>query len=103
MSNYVVNLADCGMRDVASIGGKNASLGEMIRELTEAGVSVPPGFATTATAFRDFLAQGGLDSTINNELEGLDVDDVEALTACGARIREAIRQTPMQQPLKTAT
>ena len=102
MSNYVVNLADCGMRDVASVGGKNASLGEMIRELTEAGVSVPPGFATTAAAFRDFLAQGGLDSTISNELEGLDVDDVEALTASGAKIREAIRQTPLQESLKTA-
>jgi pyruvate,water dikinase len=89
------------MQDVASVGGKNASLGEMLRELTHAGVLVPTGFATTADAFRDFLVQNGLDATIRRHLEGLDVDDVEALTECGKTIRQAIRQTPLQPVLRT--
>ena len=89
------------MQDVASVGGKNASLGEMIQGLTHAGVSVPLGFATTAQAFRDFLAQDGLDESIQRRLETLDIDDVDALTACGASIRDAIRQTPLHQRLAT--
>jgi pyruvate,water dikinase len=102
LPNYVVDLADCGMQDVARVGGKNASLGEMIHELAEAGVAVPRGFATTATAFSDFLAQDGLDEAIRHELSALDVDDIESLTRGGACIRDAIRQTPLQPALKDA-
>ncbi|HUF72529.1 MAG TPA: phosphoenolpyruvate synthase [Gammaproteobacteria bacterium] len=102
MPNYVVDLADCGMQDVACVGGKNASLGEMIHGLAEAGVTVPRGFATTAAAFSDFLAQDGLDDAIRHELSALDVEDVESLTRGGARIRDAIRRTPLQPALKDA-
>jgi pyruvate,water dikinase len=99
---YVLNLAHCGMQDVARVGGKNASLGEMIQNLTRAGVSVPPGFATTAEAFREFLAQNGLDRKIARQLDAVDVDDIASLTACGAAIRAAIRKTPLQPTLKSA-
>jgi pyruvate,water dikinase len=90
------------MRDVARVGGKNASLGEMIGALSRAGVAVPSGFATTAEAYREFLAQNGLDEAIAARLDAVDVDDVAALTACGAAIREGIRQTPLQPALEAA-
>src|SRR5947208_11687232 len=67
------------MRDVETVGGKNASLGEMIGSLATAGVQVPGGFATTAHAYREFLEQGGLEARIRDELTKLDVDDVERL------------------------
>ncbi|MDX1562371.1 MAG: phosphoenolpyruvate synthase [Gammaproteobacteria bacterium] len=102
MAHYVVALADCGMDDVALVGGKNASLGEMIGGLANAGVAVPGGFATTAEAFRDFLAQDGLAGWIAQRLSAVAVDDVPALTACGAEIRDKIRQTPLQPPLQKA-
>jgi pyruvate,water dikinase len=102
LPDYVVQLAECGMQDVAIVGGKNASLGEMLQGLTHAGVSVPLGFATTADAFRDFLVQNGLDKTIRRQLATLDVDDVDALSACGESIRAAIRETPLQRPLHEA-
>ncbi len=88
------------MTDVESVGGKNASLGEMIGSLAGAGVRVPDGFATTAQAYRDFLAQGGLGSRIAGELEGLDVDDVTRLAAAGGRIRGWILGTPFQPALE---
>ena len=75
LSHYVLNLSDCGMQDVSRVGGKNASLGELMRGLTDAGVSVPPGFATTAEAFRDFLAQDSLDTAIHEQLAAVDVDN----------------------------
>jgi len=102
LPDYVLKLAECGMHDVARVGGKNASLGEMLRGLAAAGVTVPPGFATTAAAYREFLAQNGLDATILDRLAAIDVDDVGALTACGAAIRESIRQTPLQPALLEA-
>jgi len=102
LSNYIIDLTDCGMHDVAVVGGKNASLGEMISGLTHAGVSVPLGFATSADAFRDFLAQDGLEKKIWQRLENLDVENVESLSACGAWIREAILLTPLQPALETA-
>src|SRR5215469_1320898 len=82
------------MHDVERVGGKNASLGEMIGSLARLGVQVPGGFATTAHAYREFLQQGGLDARIRAELAALDVDDVVKLAASGARIRQWILATP---------
>src|SRR5215472_11452409 len=82
------------MHDVERVGGKNASLGEMISALARLGVQVPGGFATTADAYREFLQQGGLEQRIRAELAVLDVDDVAKLAASGARIRQWILATP---------
>ena len=87
MTPLVLDLATLRMNDVASVGGKNASLGEMISQLGGAGVRVPGGFATTSHAFREFLAQGGLDARIAGRLGGLNVDDVAALATAGNDIR----------------
>ncbi len=100
MTSYTVPLSRLRMTDVESVGGKNASLGEMIGSLADAGVRVPDGFATTAQAYRDFLAQDGLVSRIAGELEGLDVDDVARLAAAGSRIRGWILGTPFQPGLE---
>ncbi len=81
------------------LGGKNASLGEMISQLSDAGVRVPGGFATTAQAFRDFLAQTGLDKKIADRLSALDADDVRALAEAGREIRQWIEQTPLPSKL----
>ncbi len=83
------------MNDVERVGGKNASLGEMISNLSELGITVPGGFATTANAYRDFLAADGLDTRIKSLLDDLDVDDIEALTSAGSQIREWILNTPL--------
>jgi len=90
------------MRDVETVGGKNASLGEMISALSRLGVRVPTGFATTAAAYREFLKQGGLDARIHAELAGLDVDDVTKLAATGARIRQWILATPFPPAFEQA-
>ena len=86
MEDYVIALADCGMNDVERVGGKNASLGEMISKLDGLGVRVPGGFATTAKAYRDFLEGAGLNARIYKILDALDVDDVGKLTRAGAEI-----------------
>jgi pyruvate, water dikinase len=91
---HVVNLDQLGMSDIERVGGKNASLGEMIGQLSKAGIRVPSGFATTADAFREFLGQGGLDARIATRLKGLDADDVEALSGCGTEIRSWIEAAP---------
>ena len=88
MVEYVVSLDKLGNHDVEHVGGKNASLGEMISNLAGAGVSVPGGFATTAQAYRDFLEQSGLNAQIHAALDSLDVDDVNALAKTGAQIRQ---------------
>src|SRR6201996_2657492 len=90
------------MHDVETVGGKNASLGEMIGSLANLGVRVPGGFATTAQAYRDFLQEGGLNERIRNELANLNVDDVSALAATGARIRGWIMSTPFPATLQKA-
>ena len=90
------------MGDVERVGGKNASLGEMISNLANAGVSVPGGFATTADAYREFLSFEGLDSRIQQALDGLNVDDIRALTETGARIRSWILDAPLPPALETA-
>src|SRR5688572_29405502 len=83
----VLDLATLRMKDVAGVGGKNASLGEMISQLGGAGVRVPGGFATTADAYREFLAQGGLKERIKSRLATLNVNDVAALAKAGEEIR----------------
>ncbi len=100
MTGYTVPLAELRMKDVDSVGGKNASLGEMIGRLSGAGVRVPGGFATTAQAYRDFLAQDGLGARIAGELAALDVGDVSRLADAGARIRGWILDTPFQPALE---
>ena len=103
---YVVPFEKLRMTDVESVGGKNASLGEMISQLAGAGVRVPGGFATTAQAFRDFLShsqQGGaaLADRIADRLASLDIDDVRSLAVAGAEIRQWIIDTPFQPRLQT--
>jgi pyruvate, water dikinase len=90
------------MHDVETVGGKNASLGEMIGSLAKLGVQVPGGFATTAHAYREFLKQGGLDNRIRTELASLDVDDVSKLAATGARIREWVLSTAFPRDIEKA-
>ncbi len=102
MNAYVLPFEQLTMRDVETVGGKNASLGEMIGALARLGVQVPGGFATTAQAYREFLAQGGLDERIRAELKTLNVDDVTKLAASGARIRQWILATPFPPALEAA-
>ena len=90
MDSYVVPFERVGIGDIEIIGGKNASLGEMIGGLSDAGLRVPGGFATTAQAYRDFLSQDELNTRIGALLSTLDVDDVNKLAKCGAQIREWI-------------
>src|SRR6266568_4749127 len=97
---YVVNFDRLGMGDTERVGGKNASLGEMIVQLSKVGIRVPGGFATTAEAFREFLAAGGLAARIEARMKGLDADDVQALGRCGAEIRGWIEATPLPKQLE---
>lgn len=90
MVEYVVSLDKLGNHDVERVGGKNASLGEMISNLAGAGVSVPGGFATTAQAYRDFIDTNNLDARIHDLLDALDTDDVNALAKAGTQIRQWI-------------
>ncbi len=99
MTRYVIPFPELRMTDVEQVGGKNASLGEMISQLP-ASVRVPGGFATTADAYREFLAHQGLADRIKAELERFDVDDVVALAEAGARIRQWIVDTPFPEKLE---
>ena len=102
MAEYVIWFDHLGMGDVERVGGKNASLGEMISHLAGAGVSVPGGFATTADAYRDFISQSSLDAWIHEELDKLDVDDVVQLAVVGEKIRRRIVDTPLLPELEKA-
>ena len=102
MTEQVVWFESLGMGDVARVGGKNASLGEMIGNLAARGVRVPGGFATTAEAYREFLRHDGLGERIHQALAGLDIDDVTALAAAGSRIRQWIVATPFPPALERA-
>lgn len=102
MQEYVVWYQHLGMDDVGRVGGKNASLGEMISNLANAGVQVPGGFATTSQAFIDFLEQSGLEDRIHNVLDNLDVDDIKALTEAGEKIRSWVIETPFQPAFEAA-
>ncbi|MFC8503820.1 phosphoenolpyruvate synthase [Pedococcus sp. NPDC057267] len=99
-SANILWFADLGLGDVETVGGKNASLGEMVQHLSAAGVRVPDGFATTAAAYRRFLAHEGLVDTVNDLLSSLDVEDTRALAEAGARIREAVEQQPFPADLE---
>jgi pyruvate, water dikinase len=102
MTDYIVALDQTGMHDIERVGGKNASLGEMIRHLSGAGVRVPGGFATTAEAFREFLAHAGLAERIKAELARLNTNDVNALVRAGRDIRQWVLDTPLQPPFEAA-
>jgi pyruvate,water dikinase len=106
MKEYILSLKDVGMNDVNKVGGKNASLGEMIKHLDAAGVLVPGGFATTAEAFRDFLECDGLDEKINSKLDTLNVADIKKLAVVGKEIRQSILDTKFSdeflEQIKTA-
>ena len=100
MSNTVEWFADLGIGDVERVGGKNASLGEMVQHLSTAGVRVPDGFATTAAAYREFLAFDGLADRINAMLADLDVDDVQELAKVGKQIRDEVQEHPFPAQLE---
>ena len=102
MQNYVIPFEHLRMQDVDKVGGKNASLGEMISQLADSNVRVPGGFATTAEAFRDFLSQSELDKKIADALEHLDVEDVNALARVGREVRQWIVDTPFPLELTAA-
>ncbi|HEY7866945.1 MAG TPA: phosphoenolpyruvate synthase [Psychromonas sp.] len=106
MQEYILWYEQLGMGDVDRVGGKNASLGEMISNLSNVGVQVPGGFATTSYAFNEFLDQSGLNDKIYNLLDTLDVNDLNALSESGKSIRQWIIDTPflpsMQQAIEQA-
>ena len=93
---------DIGMTDVASVGGKNASLGEMRRALTALGIRIPDGFATTADAYREFMRSGDLERVVRKSLADIDIGDIDALQAAGTRLRSAILAAPLPAPLMQA-
>ena len=95
-----IAFSELSLADIDQVGGKNASLGEMVRNLTSAGVRVPDGFATTADAYRRFISEGGLDQMINAELAALDTENVEQLAVVGSRIRQAVIQQPLPADLE---
>src|SRR5262245_19755694 len=97
---YAKWLKDLRMADLPEVGGKNASLGEMLGGLAQAGIHVPGGFATTAAAYEEFLAAGGLAERIAQRLKGLDPEDVRALEKCGAEIREWIAKAPLPKAVE---
>lgn len=102
MTNHILPFEQLGMNDVDQVGGKNASLGEMISNLSNLGVSVPTGYATTADAFRTFLSQSGIDAKINEVLDHLDIEDVHALADAGKQIRQWVTDTPFTPELEEA-
>ena len=102
MSDYAVPFEKLRNTDVSSVGGKNASLGEMISQLQAKGVRVPTGFATTANAFKEFLLHDNLGKKIEAELSGLDIDDVTSLAKSGKKIREWISKTPFSKAFEQA-
>src|SRR6266852_5469629 len=94
MKPYIIPFEKLNNKDVELVGGKNASIGEMISGLANLGVSVPGGFATTSHVYRDFLAQDRLDERIRSALKSLDVDDVDRLAVVGKEIRGWMLATP---------
>ena len=97
---YVFPFSQLRMTDVDRVGGKNASLGELLSQLTSAGIRVPDGFATTAEAFRLFLTENNLEERINDRLKDLNVEDVKALAQAGAEIRKMIEEAPFPAELE---
>ena len=101
-TELILEFAQIGIQDVPRVGGKNASLGEMIQQLMPQGVRVPDGFATTAYAYRDFVRQSGLEVQMRSHFESLNVEDLEALRLCGRRVRDLILETPFPPALGAA-
>jgi pyruvate,water dikinase len=101
MSSNIMWFADLGLADLEQVGGKNSSLGEMVSNLSAAGVRVPDGFATTADAYRRFIGDTGLAGLISAELAALDTDDVQRLAEVGRKIRAAVVDRPFQADLET--
>jgi pyruvate,water dikinase len=99
MTTWICWFDDIGMDDLATVGGKNASLGEMRRALTPLGIRTPGGFATTADAYREFIRAAGLDRVIEGSLADLRVEDLERLQAAGARVRSAVLAAPLPDAL----
>ena len=102
ISNHILWLHELRLSDLAQVGGKNSSLGEMIGNLSKLGVSVPGGFATTADAFREFIAHNDLSTRIFDKLATLDVEDVDALVKAGGEIRRWVIDAPLQPALDAA-
>jgi len=102
MTLQTIKFTDLTLKDIEQVGGKNASLGELIVSLASAGVRVPGGFATTADAYREFLAQSGLADQIAKDLDALDIEDVQELARVGKSIRERILNTPLTEKLEGA-
>ena len=102
MTDYVIPFENLRNTDVGSVGGKNASLGEMISQLTQKEIRVPTGFATTAYAFQEFLKHDDLGNQISQELDGLDINDVQQLAASGKKIRNWIMETPFPKELDSS-
>jgi pyruvate, water dikinase len=99
MGKYIQRLGELGMSDLAKVGGKNASLGEMLRELTAVGVRVPDGFATTTDAFHAFVESAGLGERVRGKLSAIDVEDITALTRAGKEIRSLILDARLPEDL----
>ncbi|HJQ88500.1 MAG TPA: PEP/pyruvate-binding domain-containing protein, partial [Propionibacteriaceae bacterium] len=100
MSANVLWFSELGLDDLDQVGGKNASLGEMVQNLSKAGVRVPNGFATTADAYRRFIAQEDLAEAISGQLADLDIDDVARLAVVGRSIRSAVVAQPFPPDLE---
>ncbi|MBI4356733.1 MAG: phosphoenolpyruvate synthase [Gammaproteobacteria bacterium] len=100
MNTNTIPFSELRLKDIPIVGGKNASLGEMIAHFTVLGINVPDGFATTASAYRAFLSQGGLKLKIDSLLATLDSEDIPLLKAKSKQIRNAIRETPLQPDLE---
>src|SRR3954466_6026834 len=100
MAMRVAWLRDLRMTDLERVGGKNASLGEMISGLAAAGIRAPGGFATTAEAFREFLSANQLEAGVGDRLKALDPKDVRALAVCGKEIRRCILKSPFPMALE---
>ncbi len=101
-TGLILEFEKIGIRDVPQVGGKNASLGEMIQQLAPKGVRVPTGFATTAYAYRNFIHQAGLEPQLRSHLESLNTEDLQALRQCGQTVRNLILETPFSTELETA-
>ncbi|MBE9068521.1 phosphoenolpyruvate synthase [Leptolyngbya cf. ectocarpi LEGE 11479] len=101
-TDFILEFEQINIHDIPRVGGKNASLGEMIQQLTPQGVLVPTGFATTAYAYRYFIQQAGLEAKLRSHLTNLDIEDVTALRHCGRNVRSLILETPFPPELETA-
>ncbi|MEO1621095.1 MAG: phosphoenolpyruvate synthase [Cyanobacteria bacterium J06632_3] len=101
-TRLILDFEHISIQDVPQVGGKNASLGEMIQQLAPQGIRVPTGFATTAYAYRDFIHQAGLESQLRSHLDSLDINNLQALRKCGQSIRNLILETPFSPELEAA-